>query len=118
MEFKGLWWLRSFLPVPSREKRSQTLKINPAHAHANSRNDFPRDRAGFFAQFRAGNFFATVAPHENNIVPYLNVIEFAHIDHHQVHCHPTEKRAPLSANQDGGPTIGEMPRITIGVAGG
>jgi hypothetical protein len=37
--------------------------INAPHARANPGCDLPRNRAGLFSQFRAGNLLAAIAPH-------------------------------------------------------
>src|SRR5215472_11828634 len=98
-------------------ERDHPLNIDPPHACANSRDNFPSDRPRFFAQFSARNFFTSIASHEDNIVAYLHIIEPAHIDHHQVHCYSAQNRAALAAHQNGGATIGKMPGVTIGVTG-
>src|SRR5215471_928880 len=104
------------VPSEQRQKRLQGLKINSPHPRANPCNNFPGNRPGSLAQLSAGNLFASITPHQNNIVANLRIIDSADIDHHQVHCDSAEKRTTFPVYQNGGATIRKMPRITIGVS--
>ena len=67
------------------------LDKDPSHPRANAGNNLPRNGAGPFSKFRAGNFFVFITSHENNFVAHLHIIDVSYIDHHQIHCYSTEK---------------------------
>src|SRR5438552_941059 len=65
----------------------------------------------------ATDFLTPVASHENNFVTYLQIIDLAHVDHHQIHGYSANERATLAAHQDGGTAIGKVPWVAIGITG-
>src|SRR5882724_5711623 len=83
-------------PNPRIEVRV-ALDINAPYPCANAGNNLPRNGAGPFREFCAGNFLVSIASHQNNFVAHLHLIDVSYVDNHQIHCYSTEEWAALTA---------------------
>ena len=79
--------------------------------------DFIRYRVGPFGYFCGVNFSSSVAPQQGDTITDPDISPIGNVDHRQIHTDPSDHGGVLPPNQDL-PTIGEEPRIAIGIADG
>jgi hypothetical protein len=85
--------------IASTLDRFNALHINPPHARANSRRDFPCDGVSAIGQFGATNLFVALSTHQDHFIAHRRRRQMRNVDHHQIHRYPTQERAALTANQ-------------------